>query len=321
MIYSWGHSRRFNAASNAIKKEFGNRIQKVTIDAGFTCPNRDGTKSTGGCTFCNNNAFNPSYCQPDKTVSQQIDEGIRFHEKRYRAATNFLAYFQAYSNTYKPVTELRQIYYEALKHEKVIGLIIGTRPDCMTPEIYDLLEEVNLKHKLVVEFGIESIHNSTLELINRGHTFEEAQQAITECNKRGINCGGHLIFGLPGETKDMMLDSAKILSELPLHSLKFHQLQIVRDTKIGDDFSKNPSNYKQFELEEYIEFICEYLGFLSPKIIVERLAGETQPGLNLGKSWGLRYDQVLQRIENRLKELDAWQGKNYRFEIKQAIPT
>lgn len=316
MVYSWGHNRRFNAAANAIKQEFGGRIQKVTIDAGFTCPNRDGTKSTGGCSFCNNNAFNPSYCEPEKTISQQIDEGIRFHEKRYRSAINFLAYFQAYSNTYKPASELREIYFEALKHEKVIGIIIGTRPDCMSPEIYDLLEEINHQFKLVVEFGIESVHNSTLEEINRGHTFEESQKAILECHKRGIKCGGHIIFGLPGETKEMMLDSAKTLSKLPVHSLKFHQLQIVKDTKIGDDFAKNPSLYRQFELVEYIEFMCEYLSCLSPEIVVERLAGETQPGLNLGKSWGLRYDQVLQKIEKRLEELDTWQGKNYSKENK-----
>ncbi len=311
MEYNWGHSRRFNAASNAIKKEFGSRVQKVTIDAGFTCPNRDGTKSTGGCTFCNNDAFSPSYCQPEKTVKQQIEEGIRFHEKRYRSADKYLAYFQAYSNTYKPVDELRKLYFEALEQDKVVGLIIGTRPDCMNYEIYNLLEEINEKFYVVVEFGIESVFNSTLETINRGHTFKESKEAILETAKRGILCGGHIIFGLPGETREMMLESAKTLSTLPLESLKFHQLQIVKGTRIGDDYLLNPNNYKQFELEEYVEFISQYLSILSPKIIVERLAGETQPGLNLGKTWNIRYDQVLQRVEKYMEQMDLWQGKFY----------
>lgn len=311
MEYLWGNKRRFNAASNAIKKEFGSRVQKVTIDAGFTCPNRDGTKSTGGCTFCNNDAFNPSYCQPEKSVKQQIEEGIQFHEKRYRSASKYLAYFQAFSNTYKPANELRKLYNEALEHENVIGLIIGTRPDCMNDEIYSLLEEINENYYVVVEFGIESVFNSTLEKINRGHTFEESKMAILETSKRGIRCGGHIIFGLPGETKEMMLESAKTLSLLPVESLKFHQLQFVKGTKIGEDYLINPNNYKQFELDEYVEFISLYLSYLSPKIVVERLAGETQPGLNLGKTWNIRYDQVLQRIEKYMEQHDIWQGKMY----------
>lgn len=311
MNYSWGHSRRFNAASNAIKKEFGSRIQKVTIDAGFTCPNRDGTKSTGGCTFCNNDAFNPSYCIPEKPVIQQIEEGIRFHEKRYRSAGQFLAYFQAYSNTYKPVEELRKLYYDALNHNKVTGLIIGTRPDCVNNDIFDLLQEISQKYYVVIEYGIESVYNSTLERINRGHSFEETKAAVLESRKRGIRCGGHIIFGLPGETKEMMLQSAVTLSALPLESIKFHQLQIVKGTKIGEDYLLFPGKYKQFELEEYIEFMCEYLSLLSPNIVVERLAGETQPGLNLGKTWGIRYDQVLQKIEKRMEQMDIWQGKNF----------
>ncbi len=312
MIYSWGNSRRFNAAVNVIKEEFGGRVQKVTIDAGFSCPNRDGTVSTGGCSFCNNDAFNPSYCNPEKPVSQQIAEGIRFHGNRYKKADKYLAYFQAYSNTYGSVEKLRKLYYEALENEKIVGLIIGTRPDCINDSILSLLEEISKKYYLVVEFGIESIYNNTLEKINRGHTFDVSKQAILECKKRNIRCGGHIIFGLPGESREMMLNSAKVLSALPLHTLKFHQLQIVRGTKIGDDYLKNPDNYALFSIDEYIGFIIEYLEQLSPQIIIERLAGEAQPSLNLGKPWNIRYDQVLQRIEKKMEEMDTWQGKLFK---------
>jgi radical SAM protein (TIGR01212 family) len=311
MIYLWGNTRRINAASNYNKKTFGERIQKVTIDAGFTCPNRDGSISTGGCTFCNNDAFNPSYCIPNKSITQQISEGIRFHAKRYKNATKFLAYFQAYSNTYKSVTELKKIYSEALNSEGVIGLIIGTRPDCVNEEIFDLLEEINKNYLLTVEFGIESVYDKTLEIINRGHNYAKSVWAINEAHKRGIKTGGHIIFGLPGEDYSMMMKSAAIISQLPLHTVKFHQLQYVSGTKLGEEYAANPQNFKLFEVDEYVNFISEYLGYLSPNFIIERLAGETQPDKNLATKWDLRYDQVLQKIEKKMEEKDIWQGKFY----------
>ena len=314
MTYPWGNNRRFNAASNHMRKLFGTRVQKLTIDAGFTCPNRDGTKSTGGCSFCNNEAFNPSYCDPSKSVSQQIAEGIEFHEKRYKSAGKYLAYFQAYSNTYGTLHHLESLYNEALSHEDVIGIIIGTRPDCTDEEIFNLLENISKTHYLSVEFGIESIYNKTLERINRQHTFEESQQAIQECQKRNIICGGHVIFGLPGETKEMMLQTAPILSKLPLTSIKFHQLQFIKGTRIGEEYVNTPEQFEIFNLEEYIEFITEYLKVFSPDIVIERLAGETQPWHNIGPRWNLRYDQVLNRIEQKLEEKDIWQGKEFKKE-------
>lgn len=309
--FPWGHQRRFNAASNAIRKKFGGRIQKVTLDAGFTCPNRDGTKSTGGCSFCNNNAFNPSYCHPEKSIAQQIQEGIEFHETRYKAAGSYFAYFQAYSNTYANVDLLDKLYREALEEPKIIGLIIGTRPDCVDGPIFDLLEELSQDKHIVVEFGIESVYDETLEKINRGHGFEESKWAVQEAAKRGLSPGGHIIFGLPGESRQMMYDSAKVLSELPLHSLKFHQLQIIKGTALGEGYQEDASQFELFELEEYVEFMANYLELLNPNIIIERLAGETQPRHNLGIMWGLRYDQVLQKIENELQKRDSWQGKKY----------
>ncbi len=314
MIYSWGTTRRFNAASNFIKNTFGTRVQKVAINAGFTCPNRDGTKSTGGCTFCSNDAFNPTYCDPQKTVGQQIAEGIEFHEKRYKSAGKYMAYFQAYSNTYGSVEYLKKVYNEALGHKNIVGLIIGTRPDCLDKEILDLLTEFSTKTYLVVELGIESIFNETLRAINRGHTFEETREAVWALAERNISCGGHLIFGLPGETTDMMLESAPVISGLPLKSIKFHQLQIIKNTPIGHAYLNDPARFKLFSLNEYIGFIVHYLEILSPNLVVERLAGETQPWHNLGDKWNLRYDQVLQRIEKQLDSLDTWQGKLYYHE-------
>lgn len=310
MNFPWGHHRRINLASNHTKKEFGSRLQKVTIDAGFTCPNRDGTISTGGCAFCNNNAFNPSYCQPHKSITEQINQGIDFHKSRYRKVTKYAAYFQAYSNTYGSVEKLRAFYYEALSHESIIGLIVGTRPDCIDSAIFDLLEEINQKYHLIVELGIESVYEDTLLKINRGHSFMKSQWAVHEAKKRGIKTGGHFIFGLPGETKKMMMESAEKIAKLPLYSIKFHQLQIVKGTKIGEEFLKAPDHFNLFELDEYIEFISEFLTHIPSNIVVERLAGETQPDFNLASKWNMRYDQVLQRIEKYMEENNLWQGKH-----------
>ena len=205
-IYPWGHERRFNAYSNYFRSLYGARVQKVSIDAGFTCPNRDGTRGTGGCTYCNNDAFNPSYCIPEKSVSQQIEEGIQFHKWRYNEAVSYLAYFQAYSNTYAPVEKLRRLYSEALEYPGVIGLIIGTRPDCIDDEKLTLLKELSDKYYVAIEYGIESCYNRTLSRINRGHTFEEAVQAVEQTSALGIKTGAHFIFGLPGESRQEIED-------------------------------------------------------------------------------------------------------------------
>jgi len=235
LLFPWGHGRRFNAYSNYLRKIYGTRIQKVSIDAGFTCPNRDGTKGTGGCTYCNNDAFNPSYCTPERSIKEQIDEGISFHKWRYRKAVSYLAYFQAYSNTYASLAKLRELYQEALSYPGVVGIIIGTRPDCVDKEKLDFLKEISEKYYLVVEYGIESCYNKTLTRINRGHTFEEAVNAVKATAALGINTGAHFIFGLPGETIEAMLSEAEIISLLPLKTVKFHQLQIIKGTAINND--------------------------------------------------------------------------------------
>jgi len=310
--YPWGHTRRFNAYAQYFIKEFGERVQKVTVDAGFTCPNRDGSKGIGGCTYCNNDAFNPSYCSPVKSVKQQIEEGIEFHAKRYRRAGKFLAYFQAYSNTYDSLDNLKKIYDQALKIDGIAGLVIGTRPDCIDDEKLEYFKELSEKMYVIIEYGIESCYDETLLSINRGHTFQEAVDAIEKTATYGLKTGAHIIFGLPGETREQMINEAKILSRIPLNNLKIHQLQIVAGTQMARDFQQTPYKFQFFELEDYINLVIDFLEILDSSVVVERFAGEVPPRFIAGPNWGpLRYDQILQKIEKRLEERNTWQGKYY----------
>jgi uncharacterized protein len=291
---------------------FGERYQKVAIDAGFTCPNRDGSKGIGGCTYCNNNAFNPSYCNPTKPIPQQIEEGIEFHAFRYRRAKKFLAYFQPYSNTYDSVDMLHQKYMEALSHPLVYGVVLGTRPDCITPEIIELLQKVSAEYLVFVEIGMESVFDETLKRMNRGHTHNDSILALKLLSNANIHIGAHFIFGLPGESRLQMMQIPEIISSLPLNSVKFHQLQIIIDTPMAEEYSKNPENFHLFELDEYIEFIIDVLESLSPDIVVERLTGEVPPRFLVDKGWGLiRADKVMQMIEKRMEQRDSFQGKKY----------
>lgn len=323
-MFPWGDNRRFNSYSSYFQREFGGRVQKISIDAGFSCPNRDGKISTGGCSFCRNDAFNPSYCKPEKSIRQQIEEGIEFHQRRYRRAKSYLAYFQAYSNTYKPIDELERLYREALSVPGIIGIIIGTRPDCITSEILEMLKTLSYQrsaypfyqqsaYPIIIEFGIESVYDSTLQRVNRGHDFATARNAIELVHSYGFHCGGHFIFGLPGETRDMMLHAADVISELPLTTVKFHQLQIFKDTRMADEYLANPADFHLFTLEDYIEFVIDFIERLNPHIVIERFAGEVPPRYLVSKPWlNLRYDQVLSLIEKRLEERNTYQGKYYK---------
>ncbi len=310
MNYIWNHNRRFNAYANYFRNQFGERVQKLSIDAGFTCPNRDGSSGLGGCTYCNNDAFNPSYCQPQKPVLQQINEGIEFHARRYRRAEKYLAYFQAYSNTYATLDKLEIIYNEALKHPLIAGLVIGTRPDCIDEEKIDYFASLSKQKYLIIEYGIESCYNKTLKIINRGHNFETLVKTLELTSAKGIKTGGHLIFGLPGESRKEMLAQASIISKLPLNNIKFHQLQIIKGSFMENDYHKNPQKYNFFKLDEYIEFIVDFLERLNPQIVVERFAGEVPPRFLAGPGWGLiRNDQILQKVEALLEKRNSWQGK------------
>lgn len=321
IMFPWGDNRRFNSYSSYFQREFGGRVQKISIDAGFSCPNRDGKISTGGCTFCRNDAFNPSYCRPEKSVRQQIEEGIEFHQRRYRRANSYLAYFQAFSNTYKPLDELEKLYREALSVPGIIGLVIGTRPDCINEEILEMLRNISPINPIrptgpirpiIIELGLESVYDSTLQRVNRGHDFATARHAIDLVHNYGFHCGGHFIFGLPGETREMMLHAAGIISELPLTTVKFHQLQIFKDTKMADEYLANPADFHLFTLEDYIEFVIDFIERLNPNIVIERFAGEVPPRYLVSKPWlNLRYDQVLSLIEKRLEERNTYQGKKF----------
>lgn len=312
LSYPWGHERRFNAYSNYFRGLYGARVQKVSIDAGFTCPNRDGTKGIGGCTYCNNDAFNPSYCVPKKTVTQQIEEGIEFHKWRYKEAVSYLAYFQAYSNSYAPLETLKKLFEEALSFPGVIGLIIGTRPDCIDEAKLAYFQELSGKYYLAVEYGIESCYNKTLMRINRGHSFEDAVLAVEQTAALGINTGAHFIFGLPGETREEMLNQVDIISRLPLKTVKFHQLQIIKGTIMEKEFQEKPEDFELFSWEEYLDFFVRFLERLNPAIVVERFTGEAPPRFLTGEGWGKkRTDQIVSLIEKRLEDLNTWQGKKY----------
>ncbi len=313
--YPWHHSRRYNSYAEYFKREFGQRVQKVTLDAGFTCPNRDGSKGTGGCTYCNNDAFNPSYCQPGKSITQQITEGVEFHRVRYRRAGNYLAYFQAYSNTYAPLPLLKKLYDEALSYPGVIGLVIGTRPDCVDDEKLEYFASLAKKYYIILEYGIESCYNPTLQRINRQHTYEESVEAIQKTASYGIKTGVHVIFGLPGETPDEMLAEAAILSKLPLGNIKFHQLQIIKNTVMSREYSQNPDQFNLFTLEGYISFIIRFIEQLNPSFVIERFTSEAPPRFQAGPSWGkLRTDQVNILIEKKLEERNTWQGRLYNLD-------
>lgn len=278
------------------------RLQKISINAGFTCPNRDGTLGTGGCTFCDNAAFTPPYCSPEKTIRQQIDEGIVFHQRRAKQDTQYLAYFQSYSNTYKPLEELKLIYRQALDHPKVKGVVIGTRPDCVDEPLLHYLNEVQQTHYVKLEYGVESVYDETLRRVNRGHDFATSQRAIRMTAKHGIPCGAHLIFGLPGETKAMMLDTANIISELPLNTLKLHQLQIFKGTKMAEEYQQHPEHFHLFDLEEYIDFVVDFSKRLRPDIVIERYASSVPPRYLVSEPWmKLRYGEVVKRIESEVR--------------------
>ena len=309
--------QRYRRYSDYFRSLFGRRVQKLSVDAGFTCPNRDGSLSTGGCTFCNNSAFTPSYCQPAKSIRRQIDEGIEFHRRRYREAESYLVYFQAYSNTYAPVDVLRRRYSEALAHPEVAGIVVGTRPDCVDPDKLDLLAEIASRKYVAVEYGIESVHDSTLRSVNRGHDFAAARRAVEMTAERGLHTGAHFILGFPGETDAMILDSAAAINSLPLTTVKFHQLQIMRGTAMAAEYDARPERFRTWSIGEYIDLFVELLRRLRPDLGVERFAGEAPPRYHHTEGWGLvRNETLWAMLDRRLEELDAWQGQLYEIAKK-----
>lgn len=301
----------YNDFTTFLKSHFPFKVQKISLNAGFTCPNRDGSKGKGGCTYCNNQTFNPDYCRTEKSITTQLNEGKQFFAHKY-PEMKYLAYFQAYTNTYGELEELKKKYEEALATPGIVGLVIGTRPDCMPDDLLDYLEELNNRTFLLVEYGVESTLETTLQRINRGHTFADAADAIKRTAARGIMTGAHVILGLPGESHDDIIAQAKTLSELPLTTLKLHQLQLIKGTRMAHEYEEDPSAYNIFhDINQYIDLVVDYIEQLRPDIIIERFVSQSPRELLLAPDWRLKNYEITSRIQKRIKERDTYQGKRY----------
>ena len=321
--------KRYNTFVGYYKRVYGERLQKLVIDAGFTCPNRDGTVGYGGCSFCDNAAFHPSYSTAGKSIAAQIDEGIEFHQVRYRNTRHYLAYFQSYSNTYAPLPRLKELYLEALSHPHIVGIVIGTRPDCIDEEKLDWLADLKAGRALPdwhrdgfgspvvkVEYGIESCYDATLLRVGRGHDVAAAERAVRLSAERGLDPGAHFILGLPGESRSMLVDQCSFISSLPLHSVKFHQLQLVKGTRIEKEYAAVPDDFLRLDLPEYLDLVVDILERLRPDLYIERVAGEVPPRFVKETQWGLiRNFQILHLLDDRLSARDTWQGRLFRHQF------
>lgn len=309
--FPWGHNRRYNDYPTYIKNKFGGRVQKISVNVGFSCPNRDGTKGTGGCIYCDNKTFKPGYCEPEKSVSTQLNQGIAFFEKKY-PDMEYMAYFQSYTNTYAPIQQLKDLYLEAINHPKIISLIIGTRPDCINEALIQMLAEINKTIPVVIEFGLESTDDGTLSEINRCHTWQESVEAIHLCAKYGIETGGHLILGLPGESRSTIINHASVISELPLKTIKLHQLQVTQNTRLAKIYAENPNYVNLFSFEDYLDLVIEFIENLSPSIIIERFVSTSPLDKLIAPRWNrMKNFEIVAKIEKELEIRDSWQGKNY----------
>ncbi|PLK47516.1 TIGR01212 family radical SAM protein [Uliginosibacterium sp. TH139] len=301
--------RRYHAYNDWVKRTHGGRLQKISIDAGFTCPNRDGVLGQGGCSFCNNEGFTPSYLREQVLLADQIDTGLSFMRRRYPETKQFLAYFQAYSNTYGDLDHLKAIYAEALNHPEIGGLVIGTRPDCLPDEVLDHLASLARSKTIELEIGIESCSDAVLAECLRGHDFACTQDAIRRAATRGLFLTGHLLLGLPGETRESLLAGARQLSRLPLDALKFHQLQIVRHTRLAIQYQRAPESVPLLEPGLYLDRVIDMLELLPSSIKVQRLGSEVPPRLRLSPDWGMRLSAFPKRLDVRLAERETWQGR------------
>jgi len=300
---------RYNSFGRYIRERYGAAVHKVNIDAGFTCPNRDGTLGVTGCIYCNNDSFRPNSCKPALSVTEQVRNGISWLRKRY-GTEKFLAYFQPYTNTYAPADELRKLYEEALSEPSVMGLAIGTRPDCIDEEKLSMLSELAKDHFVLVEYGLQSIYSKSLEFIHRGHDYDAFLRAVEMTSGTGIHSGAHIIVGFPTETREEMLAMATELSGTGIEFLKVHQLQVIKDTPLAAMFQKEP--FHIFDYGEYVEFVADFLERLSPDIVVQRLFATAPDEILIAPRWDRSKHQLLRDIENKLEERDSFQGRLYR---------
>ena len=298
----------YNEFGAYLRRIFGCKVQKITLDGGFTCPNRDGKIGRGGCTYCNNQTFNPAYCHRHLPVKEQMQEGISFFAHKY-PQMRYLAYFQAYTNTYASLDILKQRYEEALAVDGCVGIVIGTRPDCMPEELLDYLQQLSKRTFVLVEYGIESVNDNTLLRINRGHDYACAVDAVERTAARGIPVGAHIILGLPGEDKKELMRQAVVLSQLPLTTLKLHQLQLIRGTRMAAEYEQCPSDFALFAIEDYIETVIDYIERLRPDLVLERFASQSPKELLIAPDWGVKNHELVDKIKRRMRERSTFQGR------------
>ena len=301
----------YNPYGKFLQEKFGARVHKVSVHAGFTCPNRDGTLGSGGCTFCNNAGFTPGYLDRRDPIGEQIDAGLRFLDRRYPGTARFIAYFQTYSNTYGEFAHLREAYEAALAHPRICGLAIGTRPDCLPDAVLDYLAQLAREHIVELEIGVESCDDEVLRRINRGHDFACSEEAIRRAAARGLGVTAHLILGLPGETRAGMLEAARRLSALPVAALKLHQLQLVRGTAMARDWERDPASVPLLAEDEYIALLADFVERLAPTILLQRLGSEVPPALKLAPQWNIRLSELAPRLSAELARRESWQGRRY----------
>ena len=305
--YDWRAANlRYYQYSFHLKRKYGARVQRVSVDAGFTCPNVDGTVAVGGCTFCDNRSFSPSRRLPRQDIREQIDEGIRQLKRRYDC-DHFIAYFQPATNTYAPVDKLRNLYEQALSHPKVVSLAIGTRPDCVPDDVLDLLEEVASRTHLTVEYGMQTMHDKSLDWMNRGHHHDAMVDAMERSRGRGFEICAHIMLGLPGETPDEMLETAREVARLKLDDVKIHNLYAVDGTPLADQVRRGEVTL--MERDEYLTTLVDFLELLPPEMIVERISGDAPVSFFLGPSWCLDKPAVLLALQAEFERRNSWQGR------------
>lgn len=296
-----------------LRSHFDVKVQKIAIDAGFKCPNRDGKRGFGGCIYCNNQSFNPSYCQTHISVREQVERGKAFFARKY-PQMKYLAYFQAYTNTYADTDKLVSLYEEALQCDDVLGLIIATRPDCVPDDLLVYLSELAKSRFVMIEYGVETSHDDTLKLINRGHTWAEVVDAATRCHNYGVMCGAHLILGLPGESLDDFIVTAQRVSDLPFSTVKLHQLQVIRGTKLEKMYESGDVDILKWSADEYVDVCLQVLQHLRSDIAVERFVSQSPGELLIYPRWGLKNYEFSHLLQKRMLEQNIIQGSKYEKE-------
>ena len=289
-----------------LQAELGCKAQKLSVDAGLTCPNRDGTLGRGGCTFCDNRTFNPAYCRQGGSITDQLEAGKRFFSRKY-PTMKYLAYFQSYSNSYGTLSHLKELYEEALRVPDVVGLVIGTRPDCMPDALLEYLEELNRRTFLLVEYGVESANEETLVRVNRGHTFAQARECIIRTAQRGIRVGVHMILGFPWETRSELIRQAQLIASLPITTLKLHQLQVIRGTQLAREYELHP--WPLPTAEEYVDLVLEYISHLPSSLVLERFVSQSPPEYVIAPRWGLKNHEFATLVNKAIQKRSTQLGQ------------